>query len=169
MESTAVRQSNNVWSIKYFAIALGAMMVIFIVHHWLGVLYFKYGSRKPGQLTGAFVHWHRCVHTILFILNLLIERYRSARKTLDRTIYGLHLGRWLLYMVYWAINLILILTNVDLGNLNYVCFSHYLKFMALELIAITGGKTSRLVYSSSSSFSPSTIPQLTDSGSLLQT
>ncbi|KAB8209718.1 ferric reductase like transmembrane component-domain-containing protein [Aspergillus parasiticus] len=103
MESKAVRQSNNVWSNKYFAIALGAMMILFIVHHWLGVLYFKYGSRKPGPLAATFVHWHR-----------------SIRKAIDRTVYGLHLGRWLLYMVYWAINLVLILTDVDLESLNFV-------------------------------------------------
>ncbi|KAB8270215.1 ferric reductase like transmembrane component-domain-containing protein [Aspergillus minisclerotigenes] len=103
MESKAVRQSNNVWSNKYFAITLGAMMILFIVHHWLGVLYFKYGSRKPGPLAATFVYWHR-----------------SIRKAIDRTIYGLYLGRWLLYMVYWAINLVLILTNVDLGSLKFV-------------------------------------------------
>ncbi|KAL4780301.1 ferric reductase like transmembrane component-domain-containing protein [Aspergillus varians] len=103
MVSKAVRHSNNVWSSKYFAVAIGAMMVLFIVHHWLGALYFKYGSRKPGGLTRAFVQWHR-----------------SARKTLDRTIYGLHVGRWSMYMVYWAINLILILTRVELNSLNFV-------------------------------------------------
>ncbi|KAE8329874.1 ferric reductase like transmembrane component-domain-containing protein [Aspergillus sergii] len=48
------------------------------------------------------------------------SRYRSIRKAIDRTIYGLHLGRGLLYMVYWAINLVLILTNVDLESLNFV-------------------------------------------------
>ncbi|KAI9035330.1 NADPH oxidase family protein [Aspergillus affinis] len=110
MESKADRQRNNVWSNKYFAISIGAMMVIFIVHHWLRVLHFKYGSKKPGNLIQCLTHIHR-----------------TTRNSLDSTILGLHVGRWLLYAVYWAINLILILTKVDLGNLNYVgkCLGWY--------------------------------------------
>ncbi|KAE8369150.1 ferric reductase like transmembrane component-domain-containing protein [Aspergillus caelatus] len=100
MESKAVRQSNNVWTNKYFSIALGAMMVLFIVHHWLGILYFKYSSRKPGPLTDTFVHWHRCVRHFLCM--------RPANK-----------GGYF-HTVYWAIILILILTNVDLGDLKFV-------------------------------------------------
>ncbi|KAL4807548.1 ferric reductase like transmembrane component-domain-containing protein [Aspergillus unguis] len=85
MQSTAARQSDNAWSAKYFAIAIGAIMGLFAVQHWLSFLYAK-----------------------------------SARKTLDTTVYGLHLGRCALHILYWAISLILLLTNVDLGNLNYV-------------------------------------------------
>ena len=61
------RQSHNVWTNKYLAIALGAIMVLFIVHHWLGFLYFKYGSKKPGRVTGKFVQLHRCVHYFLYM------------------------------------------------------------------------------------------------------
>ncbi|KAE8418261.1 hypothetical protein BDV36DRAFT_295295 [Aspergillus pseudocaelatus] len=110
MESKAVRQSNNVWTNKYFAIALGAMMVLFIVHHWLGILYFKYSSRKPGPLTDTFVHWHRCVRHFLYPHGkLLVERYVACI-----------LEGGYFHTVYWAIILILILTNVDLGDLKFV-------------------------------------------------
>ena len=42
----ALRQSNNEWSNKYFAIALGAIMVLFAIHHWVHVICFHYGLQK---------------------------------------------------------------------------------------------------------------------------
>lgn len=40
-----LRLSHNVWSNKYFAIAIGAIMVLFAIYHWLGVIHFHYGRR----------------------------------------------------------------------------------------------------------------------------
>lgn len=34
----ALRQSNNEWSNKYFAIAMGAIMILFVINHWVGVM-----------------------------------------------------------------------------------------------------------------------------------
>lgn len=41
-----LRQSNNEWSNKYFAIAIGSIMCLFAVYHWLSVIHFHYGPRK---------------------------------------------------------------------------------------------------------------------------
>ncbi|KAH8700219.1 ferric reductase NAD binding domain-containing protein [Talaromyces proteolyticus] len=95
MSSKQLRQSQNAWSNKYFAIAVGAIMVIFIIVHWVNVVCIKLGPRKPGR-----------VRRLLF--------------RLPRTVLGLGIDRFLLYFVYWMINLTLILTNVDLHTLNYV-------------------------------------------------
>lgn len=42
----ALRLSNNKWSVKYFAIAIGAIMVLFAVYHWSSVIQFHYGRGK---------------------------------------------------------------------------------------------------------------------------
>lgn len=50
-----LRQSHNEWSNKYFAIAVCAIMIIFTVHHWSSVIYFKYGPKKShSALTGRY-------------------------------------------------------------------------------------------------------------------
>lgn len=52
---------------------------------------------------------------------MLINHYgRSIRRFFSRSFKGLHIGRSVLYTIYWAVNLILALTDVDLTNLNYV-------------------------------------------------
>ena len=38
----ALRLSNNVWSNKYFAISMGAIMVLFAIYHWSSVIHFHY-------------------------------------------------------------------------------------------------------------------------------
>ncbi|KAJ5776867.1 hypothetical protein N7520_000113 [Penicillium odoratum] len=98
--SKALRLSNNVWSNKYFAIAIGAIMFLFAVYHWASVIHFKYGSSKSHPA--------------------LTRKYREARRFLSSSIMGLRTDRSLLYIVYWAINLILTLTNVDLTQPTYV-------------------------------------------------
>lgn len=42
----ALRLSNNVWANKYFAIATGAIMVLFVIYHWSSVIHFHYGRRN---------------------------------------------------------------------------------------------------------------------------
>lgn len=39
---------------------------------------------------------------------------------LNTEVLGIPLERWLLYLIYWAVNLILALTDVDLTSLKYV-------------------------------------------------
>jgi len=39
MDSNTIRQAKNVWRMKYFAIAIGAMMCLFIPFHWSGKAY----------------------------------------------------------------------------------------------------------------------------------
>jgi hypothetical protein len=42
----ALRQSNNEWSNKYFAIAIGMMMAVYAIYHWSSVIFFHYGPKK---------------------------------------------------------------------------------------------------------------------------
>ncbi|KAF7718869.1 Uncharacterized protein PECH_007184 [Penicillium ucsense] len=78
MDAKALRQQNNVWSVKYFAIAIGGLMALVIICH--------------------------CV----------------LRRFMSNSIFDVALEKWLLYTVYWSINLILILTNNNLNSLIYV-------------------------------------------------
>ncbi|KAJ6011583.1 hypothetical protein N7451_002995 [Penicillium sp. IBT 35674x] len=95
-----LRQSNNEWSNKYFAIAIGSMMCLFAVYHWSSVIYFHYGPRKSHPA--------------------LSRKYSQARRFLASSVMGLRTDRSILYIIYWAINLILALTDVDLTKLSYV-------------------------------------------------
>ncbi|KAJ5793295.1 uncharacterized protein N7503_009273 [Penicillium pulvis] len=95
-----LRQSNNEWSNKYFAIAVGSIMCLFAVYHWLSVIHFHYGPRKSHPA--------------------LSRKYRQARRFLASSVMGLRTDRSILYIIYWAINLILAVTNVDLTELSYV-------------------------------------------------
>lgn len=62
--SKAQRLSDNEWSNKYFAIAIGAMIVIYAVCHWSSVLYFSYGSRSTSSL------WARISRFVNFAIEL---------------------------------------------------------------------------------------------------
>ncbi|OQE32450.1 hypothetical protein PENFLA_c001G02010 [Penicillium flavigenum] len=93
----ALRLSNNKWSVKYFAISIGAIMVLFAIYHWSSVVHFHYGRRKNYPT--------------------LTRKYRQARCFLSSSAMGLRTDRSLLYIIYWAINLILALTNIDLTKL----------------------------------------------------
>lgn len=54
MFSKAERLSHNVWSSKYFAISIGAIIVLFAINHWVGKLHAKYSSGKPSRLIEPF-------------------------------------------------------------------------------------------------------------------
>lgn len=54
---------------------------------------------------------------------MLLEYNRQARRFLASSIMGLRTDRSILYIIYWAINLILAVTNVDLTELSYVSCS----------------------------------------------
>ncbi|OQE45103.1 hypothetical protein PENCOP_c002G03822 [Penicillium coprophilum] len=95
-----LRLSQNEWSNKYFAIAIGVIMVLFAVYHWASVIHFYYGRRRSHPT--------------------LTRKYRQARRFLSTSTRGLRTDRSILYIIYWAINLILALTNVDLTNINFV-------------------------------------------------
>lgn len=47
----ALRQSNNEWSNKYFAIAMGGIMVLFAIHHWAEVMEIRIFPRQKSPLT----------------------------------------------------------------------------------------------------------------------
>jgi len=58
--------------------------------------------------------------------------YRVVQCFLGGTVFGLAIGRSLLYMLFWAINLILLLTNVKL-EAEYVC-PHYLCYAQYNML-----------------------------------
>lgn len=57
--AAALRQKNNEWSNKYFAIAIGAMTVIAILYHWINVIYFHYGRGKENVLVSRVILYRR--------------------------------------------------------------------------------------------------------------
>ena len=58
------------------------------------------------------------IHTNVPAFALLIRRIHQF---LDTDIFTQKIGHWILYFIYWIINLVLLLTNVDLGSHKYVC------------------------------------------------
>ena len=59
MTSPVLRQKHNVWNIKYFAIAIGSMMVLFIIHHWLHEIFSRFSQKNPSQKTKGILRVHR--------------------------------------------------------------------------------------------------------------
>lgn len=49
----AIRQSNNEWTNKYFAIAMGAIMVLFAINHWVGVMEMHIFPRRKHSFTST--------------------------------------------------------------------------------------------------------------------
>ncbi|KAJ5103864.1 hypothetical protein N7532_004393 [Penicillium argentinense] len=103
MSSKEVRLAANIGRNKYFAITFGAIMVVFIACYWYYAAYMRFGSRSHGPL-----------------MQKLLQRRRAGARFLSKSTFGLHRERWILYLIYWAVNLILALTDVDLTNLKYV-------------------------------------------------
>ncbi|KAJ6116005.1 hypothetical protein N7523_006422 [Penicillium sp. IBT 18751x] len=101
MSSSTLRQHNNVWSINYFAIAIGSIVVLFILCHWCEIAYFRFGSRKSTPFVRHF-----------------LKLKRASRRVLNNQILGARVDRLLLYLIYWALNLILALTNVDFERID---------------------------------------------------
>lgn len=60
-QSKAARLAHNVWVSKHFAIAMGAIMVIFIVCHWIHVAWFKYGRGSSALSITAPIRYLRYV------------------------------------------------------------------------------------------------------------
>ncbi|KAJ5817621.1 FAD-binding 8 [Penicillium robsamsonii] len=92
-----LRLSKNEWSNKYFAIAIGTIMVLFAVYHWSSVIHFYHGRRRSHPT--------------------LTRKYRQIRCFLSTSTMGLRTDRSILYIIYWSINLILALTNVNLTSI----------------------------------------------------
>ncbi|GAD92840.1 hypothetical protein PVAR5_1436 [Paecilomyces variotii No. 5] len=102
-QAKELRQKDNEWSNKYFAISIGAMMAITVVFHWISLICFQYGRGKDN----AF-------------MSRLATYQRKFQCLLSRRIVGTSIDRIILYGLYWSINLILVLTNVELTSLTYV-------------------------------------------------
>jgi hypothetical protein len=123
MNSKTLRQANNVWTNKHFAIAIGAIMVLFIVSHWCDVVYLRYGPRKSIPFLRRLIRYCRYVERpsrALWFEMTILTHNRVLRRFLKTAVLGIPFERWLLYSVYWSINLILTLTSLDLHTLSYV-------------------------------------------------
>jgi hypothetical protein len=62
------------------------------------------------------------------------------RRILAINVLGEQINRWILYFVYWAVNLILLLTNNQLDNHTYVCAafsSYYTTYSTQRLPSLT--------------------------------
>lgn len=59
------RQLLNVRTAKYFAVAIAALMGLFIVYHWTRFLYHRCAPKQKGPVTKTVVGWQRLA-AILF-------------------------------------------------------------------------------------------------------
>lgn len=64
----ALRLSNNVWSNKYFAISMGAIMVLFAIYHWSSVIHFHYGRRKNHPTLTRKLRYVHCYYGLRITL-----------------------------------------------------------------------------------------------------
>lgn len=53
------RQVLNVRTAKYFAVAIAALMGLFIVYHWARFFFHRYGPKEKGGFTRSVVGWQR--------------------------------------------------------------------------------------------------------------
>lgn len=123
----ALRQLLNERTAMYFAAAMCSLIGLFIICHWSRILYCRYRSRGHcGSVERCTSHLLRDVHELFFALDILTVYYRHVHNILcHRLAIGrLSVGQLLLYLVYWAINLILCVTGVDFTKLyNVRCCS----------------------------------------------
>ncbi|KAJ5887577.1 hypothetical protein N7495_007618 [Penicillium taxi] len=123
MTSKVVNHHHNVLSSKYYAIAIGAIMVIFIACHWMRKAYITYGPRKSRPS-----------------VQILVRYSRATCRLLSSAPFGINLDRCLLYLLYWAINLIITFTNLQYNakqvakRFGWVCLTNLvlLVFLALK-------------------------------------
>lgn len=59
MVSKTVRLANNAWSVNYFAIALGAIMVLFTLYHWANLAYLKFGPKPRNSFMEKLIRMRR--------------------------------------------------------------------------------------------------------------
>ncbi|KAA6414090.1 MAG: hypothetical protein FRX48_02452 [Lasallia pustulata] len=87
----ARRQLLNVRTAKYFAVAIAALMGLFIIYHWTWFFYHRYGPKERGPGTKTVVGWQRGIRRFLF-----------------RRFAGYRLDRSIVVVTYLAINIVLI-------------------------------------------------------------
>lgn len=64
----ALRQSDNEWSNKYFAISIGMIILLFTIHHWANVFHVHYGPKKSiPTLTSKYRYVDWTAHMALAI------------------------------------------------------------------------------------------------------
>lgn len=145
MVSKTVRLANNAWSVKYFAIALGLIMVLFTLYHWANLSYLKFGPKTRNSVMEKLIRTRRYEFTQNpFSLSLSLTARRKTSRCLVSSVFNLQIGRWALYIVYWAINVILIVTNVEY-SLKYV--RQHTPLVDISKVAdyVSGCQTSRMV------------------------
>jgi hypothetical protein len=90
----SLRLSHNKWSNKYFAIAIGAIMVLFAICHWSSVIYFHYGPKKSNP---ALTRKYRYAGLSHVLSTILMVKMRQRNSTLsfqfkdgieDRSVYS---------------------------------------------------------------------------------
>jgi hypothetical protein len=68
-----LRLSNNEWSTKYFAIALGAIMILFAIRYWLSVIHFHYGPKQSHPVLTLIYRYLVSCHWLSRVLTILIK------------------------------------------------------------------------------------------------
>lgn len=102
------RQVLNVRAAKYFAVAIAAVMGLFIVFHWTRFLYHRYGLKEKRGVTIIVVGWQRLTILIFDHTYMLTQPGRGVRRFLFRRFAGYRLDRTIVVVTYLAINMVLL-------------------------------------------------------------
>ena len=101
------RQLLNVRTAKYFAVAMAALMGLFIIYHWTRFFYHRYAPKEKGRVARTVVGWQRLIIFLFPHGVLLTQQSRNTRRFFFRRVAGYQLDRSIVVFVYLAINLVL--------------------------------------------------------------
>lgn len=103
-------EDQDVWAEKEDATAMGGVMACFVAYHWCSKACFRYGPQRPSPLVGKYLEIRRYVMSPFGVRGILI-RYSAGRRFLNHIVLGARLDRWMIYLLYWATNCIMLFTN----------------------------------------------------------
>jgi hypothetical protein len=94
-------------------------MALFVLCHWCGIAYARFGPKKPNQFVKHFFTAPTVGTQFLILITSVLTEERTSRRLLNHEILGARVDRLLLYLIYWALNLILALTNVEFERVDH--------------------------------------------------
>lgn len=113
---------NHVWAAKHFGIACGSMMSLFIISHWARIILKGHGFSSTVRALGPFRKCYRYdTRPQRLEAALTLAQHRAIQRALNAVVLGTDIKKWIIYLIFWGINLILILTNVNLNEIKDVC------------------------------------------------
>ncbi|ELR06862.1 hypothetical protein GMDG_08153 [Pseudogymnoascus destructans 20631-21] len=130
------QQALNEKTAKSFGIAIGSLIALFILSHWARYFFHRYSNGSRSSATVAMIRLRR-------IRSLLSRRFFKQ----------ISVGRILLYILFWGINVIVSCTNVDLTNLlNVAKHQGWVALCNLALVIFLSLKNTPLAILSATSY-----------------